>query len=89
MNRIENKLHLKENLDRELTFLKMTTLTSNPNNIKESEEGGEGEGEDRILIKNLYESCYAGYKNYRIKDEITKEMAATCSKYLFFRKTKS
>ena len=38
-------------------------------------------------MHNIYESCYAGYRNYMLEEKIVKEMAANCSKYLFFRKS--
>jgi hypothetical protein len=40
-------------------------------------------------MEDLYESCHAGYKNYRLSEAVTKEMALACCKYLFFRKSKS
>jgi len=47
-----------------------------------SEEEREGK-----LMKNLFESCYAGYRNYMMNEKVTKELAINCSKYLFFRKS--
>ena len=40
-------------------------------------------------MKDLYQSCYSGYRNYRLSEGVTKEMAVICSKYLFFRRSKS
>ena len=40
-------------------------------------------------MNNIYQSCYSGYKNYMVDEKATKELALTCSKYLFFRKNKS
>lgn len=40
-------------------------------------------------MEDIYEGCYAGYKNYRLGESVTKEMAVACCKYLFFRRSKS
>lgn len=40
-------------------------------------------------MKDIYESCYAGYQNYMLNEKVTKDMAINCSKYLFFRKSES
>lgn len=40
-------------------------------------------------MKDIFESCYSGYKNYMMEPKVTKELSLVCSKYLFFRKTDS
>jgi len=81
LDNIRNKLELKENLDRELTFLYLQK--------KNKREDLSFEQQEQQLIHNIYESCYSGYKNYMLDEKATKELSLICSKYLFFRKTKS
>ena len=40
-------------------------------------------------MKNIYQSCKAGYQNYAMEEKVTKDLSLACAKYLFFRKTKS
>ena len=78
LDNLKNKVELKEHLDREMTLLYLTT----------KEERGHNEEEREIrLMQNIYESCYAGYRNYMMDEKVTKELAVNCSKYLFFRKS--
>ncbi len=74
---MRNKLELKEHLDRELTlFHRLAALPAGPPH-------------EEALMRALYDSCYCGYQNYMLPEKLTREMAATCSKYLFFRRSGS
>ena len=81
MDNMRNKVELKEHLDREITYLYLSR--------RKTPEGTSNEEKDRILMENIYQSCYSGYKNYLLDEKVTRQLSLNCSKYLFFRKASS
>ena len=70
-------------------MLYLTHKETGDNNLTNKDGVDKEEDREVRLVKNLYESCHAGYRNYMVNEKVTREMAINCSKYLFFRKSES